>query len=203
MPDTSPLTKTLCSARKGNTDAAAQLLPLVYDELRAVAGRLLRREAPGHSLQPTAIVHEAYLRLIDQSRADWRDRAHFCAVAAEAIRRVLVDHARKRHALKRGGSGRNGVIENERKRHEWGRLSLSGIHVLPSVQQIDLLALNEALEQLEEMHERQASVVKLRFFGGLTNEEIAHHLGVHRSTVVDDWTAAKAWLLSRLYEGEA
>jgi RNA polymerase sigma-70 factor (ECF subfamily) len=198
--DTPPLTNAretamLAAVRQGDADAASQLLPLVYDELRSLAGRMLRREFPGHTLQPTAIVHEAYLRLIDQTRTDWQDRTHFCSIAAEAIRRVLVDHARKRNAIKRGGRSPHG------ERPE--RLTLSGVEVSPAVSQVDLLALDDALGQLERMHERQAKVVKLRFFAGLTNEEIACVLGVSRSTVADDWTAARAWLLSRLSEGSA
>ena len=179
--DTTRILADLCAGRE---KAADRLLPLVYDELRALAASYLRQERSGHTLQPTALVHEAYLRLVDQTSVEWQGRAHFLAVAAEAIRRVLVDHARKRKAAKRGRAGK--------------RLTLSAIGTLPERPEIDLLALDEALERLNTWQERQAQVVKLRFFGGLTWDDIAHVLGASRSTVTQDWTFAKAWLLSEL-----
>ncbi len=168
----------------GDQRAADHLMPLVYDELRMLAARHLRREAANHTLQPTAIANEAYLRMVDQTRVDWKDRAHFLAVAATAVRRILIDHARKRNSAKRG--------------NDWQRVTLGDIGANEDVARLDLLALEDALESLAKLSERQCRVVQLRFFGGLTNEEIAHVLGVSRSTVVDDWTIAKAWLSSEL-----
>lgn len=168
----------------GDQRAADRLMPLVYDELRMLAARQLRREAVNHTLQPTAIVNEAYLRMVDQTRVDWKNRAHFLAVAAMAVRRVLIDHARKKNSAKRGDN--------------WRRVTLGDIAAGEPAMRLDLLALDDALKTLEQLNERQCRVVQLRFFGGLTNEEIAHVLGVSRSTVVDDWTIAKAWLLSEL-----
>ncbi|HNO77008.1 MAG TPA: ECF-type sigma factor [Phycisphaerae bacterium] len=172
----------------GDQRAADRLMPLVYDELRMLAARHLRREPVNHTLQPTAIANEAYLRMVDQTRVDWKDRAHFLAVAATAVRRVLIDHARKRNSAKRG--------------NDWQRVTLGGINAAEGAAHLDLLALDDALTSLEKLNERQCRVVQLRFFGGLTNEEIAHVLGVSRSTVVDDWTIAKAWLLSELSTDE-
>ena len=179
--DTTRILADLCAGRE---KAADHLLPLVYGELRAMAASYLRQERSGHTLQPTALVHEAYLRLVDQTKVEWQSRAHFIAVAAEAIRRVLVDHARKRKAAKRGNDPE--------------RLTLSGVDVLPERAEIDLLALDEALERLATWQDRQAQVVKLRFFGGLSWDDIAYVLGASRSTVTQDWTFAKAWLLSEL-----
>ncbi len=168
----------------GDQRAADRLMPLVYDELRMLAARHLRREPANHTLQPTAIANEAYLRMLDQTRVDWKDRAHFLAVAATAVRRILIDHARKRNSAKRG--------------NDWQRVTLGDISAGEDVTRLDLLALEDALESLAKLNERQCRVVQLRFFGGLTNEEIAHVLDISRSTVVDDWTIAKAWLLSEL-----
>lgn len=172
----------------GDARAADRLMPLVYDELRSLAARQLRREPANHTLQPTAIVNEAYLRMVDQTRVDWKNRAHFLAVAAMAVRRVLLDHARKRKSAKRGDN--------------WRRVTLQEVSAGEPAAQLDLLALDDALCKLEQLNERQCRVVQLRFFGGLTNEEIALVLGVSRSTVVDDWTVAKAWLLCEL-KGES
>lgn len=180
--DTTRILADLCAGRE---QAADDLLPLVYGELRALAASYLRQERSGHTLQPTALVHEAYLRLVGQTRVEWQGRAHFIAVAAEAIRRVLVDHARKRHAAKRGNDPE--------------RLTLSGVDgMLPERPEIDLIALDDALGRLATWQDRQAQVVKLRFFGGLSWDEIAYVLGASRSTVTQDWTFAKAWLLSEL-----
>jgi RNA polymerase sigma factor (TIGR02999 family) len=184
MADSKDATTFLDALADGDRRAADGLMPLVYDELRALAARHLRREPINHTLQPTAIVNEAYLRMVDQTRVDWKNRAHFLAVAATAIRRVLIDHARKRNSAKRG--------EN------WQRVTLGDVADGEPAARLDLLALDDALTELERLSERQCRVVQLRFFGGLTNEEIAHVLGISRSTVVDDWTVAKAWLLSEL-----
>lgn len=166
-----------------------ELLPLVYDTLRALARSQLQREGAGHSLQPTDLVHEAYERLADQSRVDWRGRAHFLAVAATVMRRLLVDHARRRGRQKRGGGAQ--------------RVTLSGL-AAPAESELDLeelLALDEALEKLRALDEREARVVELRYFGGLGVQEIASVLQVSERTVRNDWNFARAWLRQALAEG--
>jgi len=168
----------------GDPSAAARLLPHVYDELRDQAERLFRGRQAGHTLQPTALVHEAYLRLVDQARADWKSRAHFIAVAAKAMRQILVDHYRSRKAQKRGGGLR--------------RVTLSGVDVATPPPEVDLLALEEALTRLSGFDERQARVVELRFFGGLSVEEVAEVLGVSKTTVEGEWRSARAWLAREL-----
>jgi RNA polymerase sigma factor (TIGR02999 family) len=183
-------------AHRDDTGGARQLFEAVYEELRALAAAWLQREPRGaavHTLQPTALVHEAYLKLIDQHRATWKDRAHFMAVASEAIRRILVDHARKRHADKRGGAADSG----------WQRLTIDQAGLLADRPPPDLLALDDALARLAAMHARQAEVVKLKFFGGLSGDEIAEALKIDRATVVRDWSAARAWLLAELAEDRA
>ncbi len=186
MTDTQVTTQLLIDASQGSRTALDQLLPQVYDELRRVAEAQLRNERAGHTLAPTALVHEAYIRLIAQDRVVWQNRAHFFALAAQAIRRILIDHARQRQARKRGG--------------DWGRITLAGLPSDTPDDQVDLLALEEGLAELANLHERQARVVELRFFGGLTEAEVAEVLGVHRSTVADDWALARAWLSRRLAE---
>jgi RNA polymerase sigma-70 factor (ECF subfamily) len=164
----------------GDGDAPARLMPLVYEELRRLAQTYLRRERADHTLQPTALVHEAYLRLVDQSRVQWKNRAHFYGIAAQMMRRILVDHARTHASEKRGGMGQ--------------RLSLDEASILPSERAADLLALDEALKQLAINDARKSRVVELRFFGGLSVKETAEVLGVHPGTVERDWVVAKAWL---------
>jgi RNA polymerase sigma factor (TIGR02999 family) len=181
-------TTLLADVANGRAGAADQLLPIIYDELRSLAAAHLRYERPDHTLQPTALVHEAYLRLIESDRVIWRDRAHFFALAAQAIRRVLVDHARARKTVKRGG--------------QWRRLSITEIPDLDPASNIDLVELDAALSRLAELNERQAQVVMLRYFAGLTIEEAACVMGVNRSTVCDDWAIAKAWLATELAESE-
>ncbi|RMF80160.1 MAG: sigma-70 family RNA polymerase sigma factor [Planctomycetota bacterium] len=161
-----------------------RLMRLVYEELRALASHYLRAERPDHTLQPTALVHEAYLRMIQQRNVDWRGRTHFFAIAAECVRRVLVDHARRQKAQQRGGAHR--------------RVSLSGQTLTETPRDIDVQALDEALNRLRNLNARHARVVELRFFGGLTGDEIAEVLGVSRSTVFDDWAVARAWLSAEL-----
>jgi RNA polymerase sigma factor (TIGR02999 family) len=161
-------TRILDELRNGDASAAGRLLPLVYSELRAVAGALFVQQPPDHTLQPTALVHEAYIRLTRQRQPEWEDRAHFVAVAAKAMRNLMVDHARKRKAGKRGGG--------------WERITLDGVIDAAARRSIDVLALEEALTELGALHERMASVVELRFFGGLTVSETAEALGVARST---------------------
>lgn len=168
-----------------------ELLPLVYDELRGLARAYMRHERGEHTLEPTALVHEAYLRLVDQSRADWRGRSHFFAVGAGVMRRLLIDHARGRGRAKRGGG--------------WRRVTLSRVGSPPMPGDLDpaeLLTLNRTLEKLERLDERQARIVELRFFGGLTVSEVAFVLGVSKRTVEGDWTHARAWL-AREVEAEA
>jgi RNA polymerase sigma-70 factor, ECF subfamily len=177
-------TQVLLDMSHGDAQAANRLLPLVYDELRATAARMLASERPGHTLPPTALVHEAYVRMIDQTRTDWANRAHFCGVAAGIIRRILVDHARARLTAKRGGDRE--------------RLDVTDMEAPGPASSLDLLSLDEQLEQLEKLHPRHRQVIELRFFGGLSVEETARVLGVSPETVKLDWRAARAWLQSRL-----
>jgi RNA polymerase sigma-70 factor (ECF subfamily) len=161
-------------------------MPLVYDELRALAESYLQRERPDHTLQATALVHEAYIRLIKQEDVDWQNRAHFFAVAAQAIRRILVDHARGHQSAKRGGDRKRVHLDQD--------LALPG-------PDLELLALDEALGELAHLHERQARIVELRFFGGLSLKEIAEYLGLSSRTVDGDWHMARAWLRGKLRKG--
>lgn len=177
-------TQILARAVGGDEAAAARLLPMVYEELRALAARALRRERADHTLQPTALVHEAFLRLIDQTQAEYNSRTHFFAVSAQVIRRILVDHARQHHALKRGGN--------------WLKVTLDHANAASSDEALDLLGLDEALNKLCTLDERQSKVVELRFFGGLSVEETAATLGVSPRTVEEDWRMARAWLKREL-----
>ncbi len=172
-------TALLIDWSRGDTSALNQLLPLVYAELRRLAGRQLRRERVNHTLEPTALVHEVYLRLVDQRRVDWQDRAHFLGVAAQTMRRILVDHARRRDAGKRGDGVQCVSIDE-------ARLAAPG--------EIPLLALDDALSRLESVDPNLARIIELRAFGGLTIEDAAHVLKVSPSTVKRDWRTAKAWL---------
>lgn len=183
-PPQNVVTATLLELSAGDSNAAAKLWPLVYDELRRLAAAYLRRERPDHTLQPTALVHEAYLRLIDQTRVDWKNRAHFCAVASEMMRRILVDHARKHHAAKRG-------------RGET-RISLDEAVSFPHEIEIDVIAVDEALLDLSRLDPQQGRLVELRFFGGLTLDETAEVMSISRSTVQREWDMAKAWLHNQL-----
>jgi RNA polymerase sigma factor (TIGR02999 family) len=168
-----------------------QLLPPVYDALRELARSRLRRERAGHTLQATDLVHEAYGRLADQSRVNWRGRTHFFAVAAQAMRRVLVDHARQRGRQKRGGGAQ--------------RVTLGGVKAPPGseLDLEELISLDRALKKLAALDERDARVVELRYFGGLTTREIADFLGVSERTVRGDWAFARAWLKKELSREEA
>ena len=166
---------------------AEQLMPLVYDELRRLARGYMARENRDHSLQATALVHEAYLRLVDQTRVNWQGRTHFRAVGARVMRRILIDQARRRGSRKRGG---------DRQRVTLGDSILRPPD--PDVDLPELLSLNDALEELDRLDERQAKVVELRFFGGLTTAEIAAALGVSERTVGDDWKHGRAWLKREL-----
>ncbi len=187
MSSNSHLTRTLRDVAGGSSAALAELVPLVYGELRAIAGRQLQRERRNHTLQATALANEAYLRLVDQKEVDWKGKAHFLAVAAEVVRRILVDHARKKGAAKRGAGAAQVT------------LTLGGVLEMPSDQdEVDLLALDEAMKALAALSDRQSRVVELRFFGGLSVEETAYTLSVSERTVKGDWRVAKAWLRKRL-----
>jgi RNA polymerase sigma factor (TIGR02999 family) len=169
----------------GDQRAREQMLPLVYDELRRLAAGYLRRERPGHTLQPTALVHEAYVRLIDQRQVDWSNRAQFVGLAAVMMRRVLVNHARDRVAGKRGGGA------------EHVPLTVAG-EQLGGPPALDFLDLHDALERLAALDPRKSQIVELKFFGGLTMEEIADAVGVSLATVEREWTFARAWLYAEV-----
>jgi RNA polymerase sigma factor (TIGR02999 family) len=174
------VTQLLVSWSEGDPNALEALTPLVYDELRRLAGHYLRRERPDHTLQSTALVHEAYLRMVDQRRVRWQNRAHFFGVAAQIIRRILVDHARSHKAEKRGADAVN--------------LSLDEAMAVPEERQVDLVALDDSLSSLASLDPQQGRIVELRFFGGLSIEETAEVLDVSPATVKRDWALAKAWL---------
>lgn len=168
---------------EGDASAAERLLPLVYEELRALAGSHFRGQRANHTLQPTALVHEAFVRLIDQPDGKWNSRAHFFAVAATAMRQILTDHARRKMADKRGGG--------------WDKVGLEQVGGAPQAD-LDVVALDEALTKLAQLDPRRHRVVELRFFGGLSMEEIAEVLGVSKTTVESDWRGARAWLASEI-----
>ena len=179
------ITQMLREWSDGNRDALDELLPLVYEELRRQASHYLRRERPDHTLQTTALIHEAYLRLIDQREVNWQSRAHFFAISAQAMRRILVDYARTKHREKRGGDAFN--------------LPLEEAAVMPVEEKsVDLIELDEALTRLAEIDEQEARIVELRYFSGLSTEETAAVLRVSTRTVERGWTMAKAWLLREL-----
>lgn len=182
------VTALIQELRAGEDNVVERVFPVVYDELRRIAHRYLVRERSGHTLSTTALVHEAYERLVDQSRVEWQDRAHFCAVAAQAMRRILIDYARRRQAQKRGGRQQP--------------LSLDEARLGVDEQATLLLSLDQALTRLGALNDRLARVVELRFFGGLTEEEAAEVLGVSVRTVRRDWVKAKAWLFKALYPDE-
>jgi RNA polymerase sigma factor (TIGR02999 family) len=165
---------------RGDRAALGQLLPLVYAELRRIAARQLGKERAGHTLQPTALVHEAYLRLVDQRRVDWQNRAHFFGVAAQIMRRILVDHARRHAAGKRGDGAQ--------------RISIDDAHDVAAAAGLPIVTLDHALDRLEKIDADLARIVELRAFGGLTIEEAAHVLDVSPSTAKRDWRTARAWL---------
>lgn len=174
------VTELLTEWRRGDQGALSEVISLVYDELRRMARRYLRGERPNPTLQSGTLVHEAYLRLVDQKDVHWQNRAHFFGVAAQLMRRILVDHARRRQAAKRG-AGRAG-------------LSLDLDAIIPGQRAVDLIAVDEALNDLARLDPRQSRVVELRFFGGLSIEEIAEVLGVSPATIKREWGIAKAWL---------
>jgi RNA polymerase sigma-70 factor (ECF subfamily) len=179
------ITQLLIAWSDGRREALENLVPLVYEDLRRMAAGYMQREPAGHALQPTALVHEAYVRLIDQRHVKWRNRAHFFGVAAGMMRRILVDQARLRRAEKRGGG--------------WERVTLVGDEVaVDGPDEVDVLALHESLERLATFDPQQERIVELRYFGGLTIEEAAEVVGISAATVVREWTIAKAWLRAEL-----
>jgi len=180
IPTSQEVTRLLIAWGEGDQTALDEVLPLIYQELRRMARRHLGRERGGHTLQTTALVHEAYLRLIDQKAVAWQNRAHFFAIAAQMMRRILVDHARARHYQKRGGG-----IQ---------RVSFDEALVVSDERAAEVVALDEALTGLAEFDPRKSQIVELRFFGGLSIEETAEVLGVSPGTVMRDWTLAKTWL---------
>ena len=181
----SRITRILLDARvDGGSASTAQLAEALYPELRRLAGSLMRRERPGHTLQPTALVGEAFLRLVDQTQIEWQDRAHFLGIAARVMRQILVDHARRHGALKRGA--------------EMARVTFDEDLGHGADRDIGLLALHDALERFAGVDARGAQVVELRVFGGATVDEIAHTLGVSKRTVDNDWAVARMWLAREL-----
>jgi len=183
------LTQLLVAWSDGDQAALEKLLPLVNAELRRLASRYMRRETPGHTLQTSALVNEAYLRLIDQQHVRWQNRAHFFGIAAQLMRRILIDHARRYQYAKRGG----GAVQ----------VSLDEAAAVTEARAAELLAVDEALEKLTAMDARKGRIVELRFFGGLTEEETAEVMGVSVPTVQREWRAAKAWLHRMLTSGES
>lgn len=179
------VTRLLLAWNQGDKAALERLMPLVYAELRELAKRHFRKERAGHTLQPTAVVHEAYFRLVDQTRVTWKNRGHFLAIASQAMRRILIDHARGRDAEKRGG--------------EVEKVTLDVAIASPEpTREVDLLALDQALDRLKALDGTQAQIVELRFFGGLTIEETAEVMDISPSSVKRDFSSARAWLFREL-----
>jgi RNA polymerase sigma-70 factor, ECF subfamily len=177
--------RLLAEIARGDRQSADALMAHIYDELREIAAREMRSERPGHTLQPTALVSEAFLRMVDQANTNWRDKSHFCAIAAHVMRRILVDHARKRSAGKRGGRRNKLLLSDE-------------LIVTDATDPMDIVAIDDVLTELGRMNERHARIVELRYFAGLTIEETAEALGVSPATVKNDWRVARAWLSSQL-----
>ncbi len=186
-PSPNDVTQLLVDWSRGNREALDSLLPLVYDELRRLADHYLRRERVDHTLQGTALVHEAYIRLIDQNRVQWQNRAHFFGVAAQMLRRILVDHARAHKTAKRGGAAMT--------------LALDEALATPEQRDLDLVALDDCLTALAAIDPQQSKVVELRYFSGLSIEETAEVLGISPATVKRDWVVAKAWLHREMKRG--
>ncbi|HEX4441093.1 MAG TPA: sigma-70 family RNA polymerase sigma factor [Thermoanaerobaculia bacterium] len=184
-PNRGEVTGLLLAWNEGDKLAVERLMPLVYGELRAIAERHFRRERAGHTLQPTAVVHEAYFRLVDQTRVTWKNRGHFFAIASQAMRRILVDHARARETEKRGGGGRRVTLD-------------VGVATPEPIDDMDFIALDEALTRLKNLDGAQAQIVELRFFGGLSIDETAEALDTSPSSVKREFRSAKAWLFREL-----
>jgi RNA polymerase sigma factor (TIGR02999 family) len=187
MPSPDPVTRLLLDWSDGDARARDEMLPLVYDELRRLATMYLLRERRDHTLQPTALVHEAYLRLVDQRQVNWKNRAQFVGLAAVMMRRILVNHARDRAAGKRGGDMR--------------RVPLSEVDGAGKPRDVDVIVLNDALDQLGAFDSRKSRIVELKFFGGLTTDEIAEVLQLSPATVERDWSFARAWLYDTIGGG--
>ena len=182
-----PVTRLLLDWSDGDERARDEMLPLVYNELRRLAASYLRRERPGHTLRPTELVHDAYLRLIDQRQVNWKNRAQFVGLAAVMMRRILVNHARERATDKRGGDVQ--------------KVPLSDVDAAGVPQNVDVIALHSALDQLETIDQRKSRIVELKFFGGLTTNEIAEVLHISPATIERDWSFARAWLYDALGGG--
>ncbi len=178
------VTELLRQWRSGDEEALDKLTPLIYDELHRLAHQYISRERPGHTLQTTALVNEAYLRLVEQNDVDWESRAHFFAVSAQLMRHILVDYARQHAAAKRGG--------------EFQKVALNGEVIVSRERAAELVALDEAMHALHEIHPRRSKVVELRYFGGLNNKEASQVLKVSETTIERDWRFAKAWLYREL-----
>jgi RNA polymerase sigma-70 factor, ECF subfamily len=183
-PSSQSVTQLLLDWRNGDQTALDRLMPLVYEELRRIAGHYLRNERRGHTLQTSALVNEAYMRLVDHENIEWQNRAHFFSVAAQAMRRILVDYARSRNYQKRGAGAQH--------------VSLDEAAMVTEEHAAEMIALDDALEALAKIDERKCRVVELRYFGGLSVEETAEALGVSVQTVGRDWSTAKAWLLREM-----
>jgi RNA polymerase sigma-70 factor (ECF subfamily) len=175
------ITQMLREWGEGRSEALDELLPHIYNELHRQAAAYLRRERPNHTLQTTALVHEAYLKLIDQKQVEWKSRGHFFALAAQAMRRILVDHAKSRHREKRGGPNENVPLEDE-------------LLAVAEETNIDVIALDEALSRLAKFDPQQERIVEMRYFAGLSLDETAAAIGISRATAARDWAVAKAWL---------
>lgn len=182
------VTQLLQEMADGDQKAPEVLLPLVYEELKKLASGYMSNERDGHTLQTTALVHEAYIRLVDWKNTDWQNRAHFFAVAAQMMRKILIDYARKHRSQKRGSGQTN--------------IALDDALIYAGESNLDLFALDEALNQLEELDPRQCRIIELRFFGGLTIDETAEVLKLSATTITDEWTMARMWLYSRLKDKE-
>ena len=178
------ITELLAEWREGNQSALDNLYPLVYDELHRLARRYMSRERKGHTLQTTALINEAYVRLVDQKNVQWANRSHFFAISAQIMRRILIDHARRHAYAKRGGGAQ--------------QVSLEEAATVTPEQGLELIRLDEALKSLAEMDPRRSQVVEMRYFGGLNNEEIAGVLHISENTVTRDWNMARAWLYQQL-----
>ena len=190
-PEVSPpageVTRLLLAWNGGDASAIERLMPLVYGDLRAIAERHFRRERVGHTLQPTAVVHEAYFRLVDQTRVTWKNRGHFFAIASQAMRRILIDHARERQAAKRPGAGVKVMLDDR----------------IGAVQprECEFIALDRALVELTRIDPRQGQIVELRYFGGLSEQDVGEVLSISRATVTREWQTARAWLYRRMTAG--
>lgn len=178
------ITQLLLDWRNGEASAFERLMPIVYDELRRLAGAFMRRQSPGHTLQTTALVNEAYLRLIDSDKVNWQSRTHFFAISAQLMRRILVDAARRKQSQKRGG--------------DHLQVTLDERFDIPLESETDMVALDDALKRLAELSPRQSRIVELRYFGGLTEEQVAGTLEISTRTVRRDWSVARAWLYREL-----